>query len=233
MKTIDGKTYIETNVVMVATDTYTGIVNHSTGLDKIFHTKESAEKAVLDIGGTHQQLYFTTDEKKALNDWVYSTVTNEVYFVKEYNSKTGIARDEDGFAFMLDSCKKIIATTDPKLMADGVAEIEQSFIEEYCKAGGIDKVLVEYQGDWWEDQTRTEIPISGQMGVRPKLTPDNTINIRPVKEKMYSREEAVENVYDFLAERLGLKELETLRNIWVNSEGQKFKLTAYGFKWIE
>lgn len=40
-------------------------------------------------------------------------------------------------------CRKIIATTDPKLIADGVASIDQKFIQDYCKVGGISEVYVE------------------------------------------------------------------------------------------
>ena len=69
---------------------------------------------------------------------------------------------------------KIISSTDPKLTEDlvigecdcychkggnvmhmmacchpetikGILKVQQSFIEEYCKQGGIDKVLVEYE----------------------------------------------------------------------------------------
>lgn len=67
----------------------------------------------------------------------------------------------------------------------------------------------------------------------PKLNPDGILAVSLVEEKMYSRDEAIENVYELLAERLGLKELETPRNRWVNKEGQHFTLTQYGFKWIK
>lgn len=54
----------------------------------------------------------------------------------------------------------------------GVAEIHQSFIKEYCDAGGVDKVMVEFD------------KIDGHLIINK----DNTINISLVKES-WSREE--------------------------------------------
>ena len=100
---------------------------------------------------------------------------------------------------------KIIATTDPKLTPSGTTDFgaeqgilmmpqpSQSFIEDYCKAGGIDKVLVEVEytgkGKW----------ITGEWTkiYKPKLNPDNTITIHPVEEKMYSRKEVGELIKKF------------------------------------
>jgi len=133
--------------------------------------------------------------------------------------------------------RKIIASTDPKLIHSseivdykGLPYPTQAFIKAYCEQGGIDEVDVEY----WNKETLIEGMIDREYNLSLKVDPiHNTITTHRIVEKMYSREEAVENVYDLLAERLGLKELETPRNTWVNSEGQKFRLTAYGFKWIE
>lgn len=65
-------------VVMLPTEDYTGIVLHSTGLDNILHTKESAENAVLNIGRQPQHLYITVPqdvEKPKIGDWIYDTQT--------------------------------------------------------------------------------------------------------------------------------------------------------------
>src|SRR5690606_30000884 len=72
-------------VHMLPTGDITGIVVHSTGIDKIVHTKESELNAVLNIGGTSQHLYFTSDEKIEEGDWIYDNSKNGVIY--QYNNK--------------------------------------------------------------------------------------------------------------------------------------------------
>ena len=67
----------------------------------------------------------------------------------------------------------------------GVSEIPTSFIEEYCKAGGIDKVYVEL------DAIPADRAPNG-WDVFVKTDSNNCIIIHPVEEKMYSREEVIE-----------------------------------------
>ena len=105
----------------------------------------------------------------------------------------------EGHLDMINKCIsdfcKIIATTDPKLRNSkytkeelggttpkiyGLPQIPQSFIEEYCKVGGIDKVLVEYMNGYINNR-----PVSN--GVL-KTDSNNCIIIHPVEEKMYSME---------------------------------------------
>jgi hypothetical protein len=108
--------------------------------------------------------------------------------------------------------RKIIATTDPKLIEgewvgdkddfqdfkEGVLNIPQSFIEEYCKAGGIDEVLVEcdYPIKEWD---KNDVPgLDNKVWItklEPKLNPDNTIIIQ-----MYSREEVGSKIKEFVKE---------------------------------
>jgi hypothetical protein len=105
----------------------------------------------------HNHLYITTDEEIKEGDWIYETDLNTI----NQAGKNYKPNDND---------RKIIATTDPKLLSRKGQEIKevqeklnepfplsvmknnwylpqipQSFIEEYCKAGGIDKVMVEVE----------------------------------------------------------------------------------------
>jgi hypothetical protein len=73
-------------------------------------------------------------------------------------------------------------------------KIPQSFIEEYCKQGGIDKVLVEYMDIemcFNYDGTHFGKDCSckgGDFRYLPKLNPDNTIIIHPIGDK-YTEEQ--------------------------------------------
>ena len=150
-----------------------------------------------------QHLYFTTDEEIKKGGWVYWTDPegltsdiNQVVSVDEEMIFISHPEHSETEAFPHE-CKKIIATTDPKLTVrfegheygtarEINAEVyllqpSHSFIEEYCKAGGIDKVLVEYEE--WTTMYR------GMANYKLKTDSNNCIIIHPVEEKMYSRKE--------------------------------------------
>jgi hypothetical protein len=140
--------------------------------------------------------------------------------------------------------KKIIATTDPKFSNQqytkeelrgyepikyGLPQIPQSFIEEYCKAGGIDEVLVEVES-WDVPQTTAPFVDNGELkGIKipthkttglypkPKLNPDNTIIIHPVEEKMYSREK-VEDIVEFVVYQMMFKS-----NVFPSDQKERMK----------
>jgi hypothetical protein len=165
----------------------------------------------------NQHLYITTDEEIKEGDLCYDKSAKPGWNGIEGISKC-LRTDKNGY--WNKNCRKIIATTDPKLnevndknkvdeswFRPFIPKIPQSFIEEYCKSGGIDEVLVEMErmsnkGEWkdvllpseWGDHNPT----------RPKLNPDNTIIIHPVEEKMCSKEE-VESLCRN-AHLLGMKE---------------------------
>ena len=171
-------------------------------------------------------LYITTDEKIKEGDWYLWGGAEQKNI---YQCKVSEAGDLDKLNTECKSlAKKIIATTDPKLHTNEIVEedmhmykkslpqIPQSFIKEYCKAGGIDEVLVEYHpkgcsygniilddlngdGSYYGDNNKYEVEISrsrkevesyGAKFHDSLLKLDNNcIIIHPVKEKMYSREE--------------------------------------------
>jgi hypothetical protein len=139
MKTIkhNGVPCIEARVHMVATD----------GVGALSTRKSSGviTAYIKDLGNIYQpqHLYITTDEDIKEGDWIYETDLNTI----NQAGKNYKPNDND---------RKIIATTDPKIyfndIGEGVIEyygklpqIPQSFIKEYCKAGGIDRVMVEVE----------------------------------------------------------------------------------------
>lgn len=151
-----------------------------------------------------QHLYITTDEEINEGDWFYYNHNGGV--IGQYKKGMG---EIDG---------KIIATTDPKLIIKttrlekitnpGVYEkqlpqIPQSFIEEFCKAGGIDEVLVEVENYEILKARRLGVnshldainSINSSIFPQPKLNPDNTIIIHPVKEKMYTLKQ-IKHMFD-------------------------------------
>lgn len=212
------------------------------------------------LSSGNQHLYITTDEeiKPFEKCWVFDSENNSVFYnAREENTK-GLTHTN--------FFHKIIATTDLKLYITKdytgygvIPQIPQSFIEEYCKAGGMDEVLVECTGGRWdykrycpfksiETKGKTDyVWVIGvaydsikhlpkdkirQTPIEPKTDSNNCIIIHPVEEKMYSEKEAIENAHGLLAKKLGLKELEFPRNRWVNQAGEHFTMTAYGFRWI-
>ena len=93
-----------------------------------------------------QHLYILSNEEIKEGDWCINSEITEDHqdYMKVYQY------EREQYA----GTRKIIATTDPKLHTNEIVEedmhmykkslpqIPQSFIEEYCKAGGIDEVLV-------------------------------------------------------------------------------------------
>ena len=114
------------------------------------------------LGWKYQHLYVTTDEAPNVGDSVlvdiYPHGNPEWKLAKVVSVYESVVEVDLGWSTTQTKpivvCKKIIATTDPKLHTNEIVEedmhmykkslpqIPQSFTEEYCKAGGIDEVLV-------------------------------------------------------------------------------------------
>ena len=131
-------------------------------------------------------LYITTDDEIKSGDWCIVLDSNP--FIKQATA------DDIGF----EDIKKIIATTDPKLIvftklqsdlgdvnmqkAQRLPQPSKAFIEKFCKVGGIDEVDVEY--DNYEHHHDVEDDW------RPKVDSHNEITIHPIKDS-WTREEVV------------------------------------------
>jgi len=141
--------------------------------------------------GTPQHLYFTTDEDIKSGDWkLINTDTDKLSTVVQH---------EKGINYYKQS--KIIATTDKRIknqmLLDGFDRIypqpSKSFIEKYCKLGGIDEVMVELT-EWGvgfgHDKNGIELPL------RLKVNSHNEIAIHTIKDN-WSRDEVNHILRDF------------------------------------
>ena len=164
-----------------------------------------------------QHLYITTDEEIKEGDcYIHPDATVP----------------QNDFNHVYVDCRKIIATTDPKLLKPQIKQVNwigseriwslpqipQSFIEEYCKAGGIDNVMVEYECLTstntivldFSKVTADEAIKSDRKCIESRVKTDsnNCIIMHPVVEKMYSKEELLgltmgnSNIIDWINENL-------------------------------
>jgi hypothetical protein len=140
----------------------------------------------------YHHLYFTTDEEIKEGDWF-------MFYGEPRQAKNLIAEPVNQ--------GKIIATTDPKLHSTrlkdcpinpednmvsvrGVSKPSKEFIEEYCRAGGIDEVDVEY-GLFHDGNFKDDNETHAFKAIRkPKVTSNNEIIIHSIEEKMKTREQA-------------------------------------------
>jgi len=130
----------------------------------------------LDNLAVPQHLYFTTDEDTKEGDWVYSD--EREYGIFKWDEKCPLV------------VRKIISSTDPKLYTplgpDDVnifdipfPQPSQSFIEKYCKLGGIDEVDVEYvYHKVWDKQTEELL----EKYITLKVDSNNEITIHAIEE---------------------------------------------------
>ena len=145
-------------------------------------------------GGTNYHLYFTTDVDIKKGDWVFDSISNKVIQLKNSNP-------------LKFPCKKIIATTDPKLIvftklqsdlgdvnmqkAQRLPQPSKAFIEKFCKVGGIDEVEVEYEKFSCPRDVGVCYEKCQGNCLKLKVDSHNTITIHPVKDS-WSREEVEE-----------------------------------------
>lgn len=148
-------------------------------------------------------IYITTDDEIKEDDTWINLDTNTIHNGNLFE-----------LANRAPSCKKIIATTDPKLhntrlkdcpvnpednmvSVRGVSKPSKEFIEEYCRAGGIDEVDVEYgmfhDGNFKDDDDETH---AFKATRKPKITSNNEIIIHPIKDS-WTREEVLKIIKDF------------------------------------
>lgn len=139
-----------------------------------------------------QHLYITSDDEIKESDWVYNKVQKTVFKADASFMKL--------IGNSLSTNHKIIATTDKSLLSSNsiphprggnskqmvgtLPQPSQAFIEKYCKEGGIDEVLVEY-----EHRGHFNIP-SEHWDYILKTDLSNNIIISFIKDS-YSKEEVV------------------------------------------
>lgn len=184
-------------IIMLPTEKESNLY-YSKPRDEYFETINLSDEEMFCMDWTNdhkpQHLYLISDDEIKEGDW-YIDDTDTV--------RQSITSDKDYWRRRPDY-KKIIASTDSELspIEDyGYAkakilfpQIPESFIKGFVKANGkIDEVVVEYQvrKQFEDEEDATYGPIH-----ELKLTDNNEVIISMVEEKMYSREEVEEIVYN-------------------------------------
>jgi len=135
------------NIHLIPTDKPSRLAKHSSGS---FHIVSyiAHKKGLYKI--TNQHIYITNDEEIKEGDWFYDLDTK---YVKVNQSWKNSNLDLNG--------KKIILTTDPDLIKDGVQAIDDEFLEWFVKNPSCVFVEVEKKDNWythtgsgkyWEDE---------------------------------------------------------------------------------
>ena len=128
-----------------------------------------------------KNIYITSDEKPKAGDWRYNTRSNSL--IQPNTSTLGGLSEYD---------KKIILTTDPDLIKDGVQAIDYKFLEWFVKNPSCKSVEViteqytqNYHKDIWYNRYKIIIP---------QEEPDYTALLQPVGTRQETLEEVEENI---------------------------------------
>jgi hypothetical protein len=161
-----------------------------------------------------QHLYITDDSEIKEGDWFITDDENQD-LMHAVGAQWRALCKYDG---LIEMSRKVVATTDPKLTLQNeldayykngigggnkIAQIPQSFIEEYCKASGIDKVMVEFEFFRkleWED-------IMEEQHLKPKTDFDNCITIHPVGNNLLRE---CLNAIEFLSDEVNTNQYSEL-----------------------
>jgi hypothetical protein len=120
------------NIFVLPTDKPSRLAKHSSGSFHIVANK-SHKKGLYNM--TNQNIYITSDEE-ITGKIGFNIKENKIQF---FNSHPKY--DESG--------KKIILTTDPQLIADGVQAIDDEFLQWFVKNPSCEKVEVRKIGEEW------------------------------------------------------------------------------------
>jgi hypothetical protein len=110
------------NIYLIPTDKPSKLSKHSSGTFHIVENKPH-KKGLYKM--TNQYIYITSDEVIKEGDWYYWAVTNSVQKAKK-DSFGKLPENSDG-------SNKIILTTDPQLIKDGVQAIDDEFLKWFVK----------------------------------------------------------------------------------------------------
>jgi len=231
----------EASVVMLPTDKSMLIHHKSDGriLSPLKYPKDASKK--------YQpfHLYFINDEKVKESDYYVNEVEGirNVLYCEDKDEAQIISKNTDY------KCKKIIATTDPELRSDGLIEDpnnpkdnllirkglpqpSQAFIEKYCKVGGIDEVMVEYEENITAIDNLSDVRsvLSTEEYVSDvyktytlKVDSHNTITIHSIKDS-WSREEVASLCYDAFTKGVEIEgDFEDLDAYWKTFEKKIYR----------
>lgn len=168
----------------------------------------------------YYNLYITSDDKIIDGDYYVNFIINKndpnYGNIPDKVIKADLNKSND---FLIEPfskyCKKIIATTDPKLTRKEdrgfniikeflIPQIQQSFLKEYVDNPD-GEYEVEYKREVITVDNSSELPQSNSRykehkyegDWKLKLNQDNTVNITSVEERMYNREEVESILFQY------------------------------------
>ena len=192
----EGRYFKECKVIMLPTEYKTNLIFNESLKILGDHTYFSKVAVELNSYINYQHLYITSDDEIKEGDWyVHCSHGSLKYYVEQAKNNNWKYKSTDRFYLI----GKIIATTDKDLTFWNDEEVDgfsgdmilyqpsKAFIEKYCKVGGINEVMVEYDScviatkDDWDRHTK----------YYPKTNSHNEITIHPIKDS-WNREEVEE-----------------------------------------
>jgi hypothetical protein len=121
------------NIHLIATDKPTGIFQSNSGLQFSIRDKVRVEP----LKGFH--IYITSNEDIKIGNWVLNIEENTIFKPSTYE----IYHIKNSEAKYYEYCKKIILSTDPDLIKDGVQAIDDEFLEWFVNNPSCEFVEVE------------------------------------------------------------------------------------------
>ena len=92
--------------------------------------------------GKNQHIYITSDEEIKEGDWVLKFPFNELVFKALEVKKDEFVQEKRLCNYPYNWCKKIILTTDQDLIAEGIQQIDDEFLEWFVKNPSYEYVLI-------------------------------------------------------------------------------------------
>ena len=125
------------NIHLLPTDNYSPLVHSTNKYGGYF--KSEHYSPMKEMGDSYQHIYITSDEEIKAGDWYYLPRTNLVYECTEDPTELNLERSL--------GVRKIILTTDPDLIKDGVQPIDDKFLEWFVKNPSCEEVEIELDYD--------------------------------------------------------------------------------------
>lgn len=175
-----------------------------------------------------KNIYITSDEEIKKGDWIFSIKTNNLFKADsiEFLESHNMIEDFDK-SFYINSkyAKKIILTTDPKLIADGVQPIDDEFLEWFVKNPSC---------EWVEAKLIEEIPSGFTFGMFGNDEPPTELVYKIIipKEELTISDEAKQRAKNYMSLKGALEpKQETLEEANWKVLGTKKDTFYNGAKW--
>jgi hypothetical protein len=146
-------------------------------------------------GGTFYNIYITSDEEIKQGDWFFDTTDNTLWrnISNEGMSKT-----------LFPECEKIILTTNPKLIPDGVQSIDDEFLKWFVKNSSCESVEVNKKRHFEVDKSKRVNPLNGVYYLYKIIIPQELKSFIDFSDKFFGsnlKEEPKQETLEEAAER--------------------------------